>query len=94
VHSFLDAEKAAEDMPLHGIIARGCLLTGHPEENMGRVCDALFKLGRKDEAQKLHRRLLDYTPRDAQRDDRPPRFSALTEALCAASFAVWAWKRA
>jgi hypothetical protein len=94
VHSFLDAEKAAEDMPLHGIVARGCLLTGHPEENMGRVCDALLKLGRKDEALKLRRRLLDYSPQDAQRDCRPPRFPLLAEALHAASFAVWAWKRA
>jgi TolA-binding protein len=94
VHSFLDAAKAAEDMPLHGIVARGCLLTGHPEENMSRVCDALSRLGRKDEALNLRRRLLDYTPRDAAYDDRPPRFPVLAEALRAASFAVWAWKQA
>jgi CheY-like chemotaxis protein len=94
VHSFLDAEKAAEDMPLHRLVARGCLLTGHPEENMGRVCDALLKLGRKDEALHLRRRLLDYTPYDVERENRPPMFPVLAEALHAASFAVWAWKRA
>jgi tetratricopeptide (TPR) repeat protein len=94
VHSFLDAVKAGGDVPLHGIVARGCLLTGRPEENMGRVCDALLKLGRKDEALNLRRRLLDYTPRDAERDGRQPRFPMLVEALRAASFAVWAWKRA
>jgi TolA-binding protein len=94
VHSFLDAEKADADMPLHRLVARGCLLTGHPEENMNRVCDALFNLGRKDAALNLRRRLLDYTPGNAERDDRPPRFPMLAEALHAASFAVWAWKRA
>ncbi|MDR1685581.1 MAG: hypothetical protein LBR82_03935 [Desulfovibrio sp.] len=94
VRSFLDAAEAGDDMPLHGVVARGCLLTGRPEENMRRVCDAMLKLGRKDEALKLRRRLLDYTPQDAERDDRPPRFPMLAEALRAASFAVWAWKRA
>jgi hypothetical protein len=94
VHSFLDAVKAGDDVPLHGIVARGCLLTGRPEENMGRVCDALFKLGRKDEALNLRRRLLDYTRREAERDGRPPKFPMLAQTLRAASFAVWAWKRA
>jgi hypothetical protein len=92
--SFIDAEKVAGDAPLHRLVARGCLLTGRPEENMRRVCDALLKMGRREEAPALRRRLLDYTPWSTRRDARPPRFPLLAEALRVASFAVWAWKRA
>jgi hypothetical protein len=93
--SFLDAEKAAEDVPLHRLVARACLMTGCPEESMRRICDAVLKLGHRDKAPALRRRLLEYGPRNAEDDDsRPARFPLLTEALSAASFAVWAWKRA
>jgi hypothetical protein len=92
--SFLDAEKTAGDMPLHRLVARGCLLTGRPEENMRMVCNALQKQGRGDEALSLRRRLLEYEMRAEEEDDEPARFPLLAEVLSAASFAVRAWKSA
>lgn len=93
--SFLDAGRQSGDVPLHRVIARGCLLSARPEESMEQVCSALEGLGHKDTAAALRRRLLSYQPFERKKQTNwLDRYPMLKEAVSVAAYTVWIWKQA
>ncbi|MDR0828187.1 MAG: hypothetical protein LBN33_10010 [Desulfovibrio sp.] len=93
--SFLDAEKADGEIPLHRLVARACLMTAHPDGDMRKLCEAIYNLGFKSEAISLQKRLLDYRPlATADAASWVDSFPLLKDALNVASYTIWAWKQA
>jgi hypothetical protein len=92
--SFLDARAEHPDTPLHRIISRACLMIEKPDQGMARLCDALEGLGHDVAAKNLRRRLLAYTPHEAENrpnwlDDYP----LLRDVVSVASHTALAWRQ-
>lgn len=91
---FLDAARESPGTALHRVIARACLLSANPDQNMRRLCAAYEGLGQDATANVLRRRLLNYTPYDAPEDSSwLDRFPLLRDALHVASHTALAWRR-
>ncbi|MDL2216632.1 hypothetical protein LJB81_02720 [Desulfovibrio sp. OttesenSCG-928-M14] len=90
---FLDATKEAQSQPLHSVIARACLLSERPDQDMGRLCEAFAGLGHDRTARHLKRRLLDYEPYAASvAASWLDRFPLLRDIVGVASQTALAWR--
>ncbi|MDL2279880.1 hypothetical protein LJC15_04370 [Desulfovibrio sp. OttesenSCG-928-G11] len=90
---FLDAARESPGTPLHRVVARACLLSANPDQNMRRLCAAYDGLGQGATANVLRRRLLDYDPYDAPASASwLDRFPLLRDAVNVASHTALAWR--
>ncbi|MDR2161013.1 MAG: hypothetical protein LBO77_02580 [Desulfovibrio sp.] len=94
--SLLDLQRSRQGARLHAILARACQLTDKPEENLGRMCDALESLGQGGAAGEVRRRLLGRAKGGPGQAGSSwlERFPRLKEAADVASFALRAWRQA
>lgn len=96
VASFLEHCQERPELPFHAVIARACLRTPNPEENLDKLCDALSATGQKKRASKLRSRLFfeggDYPIRG--KSSWLESYPRLKEVLDIASHTMSLWRQA